>query len=315
MAEEGFEEIIKTIDTYISLIEKKNSKITIENISKAFDVSLFVEATVARAKDDNKLKIFESNLHGYWSTKKRTRLYTCTELQLACDRLLEVLLKDSKTTRDIIDKLLHLYVQHCGHDRFNIFIETLLTDTLAANVLLNSLVDIGLPIETIEDEARTIAWDHEASCGRHEQVDQLIQLMVIDGRVDKVLDTFSSLNTDSPARKLILNNLSKYTHDYDVPVCLAITDVDKKLLRLLLDDCDFKNNFIDAIFYFGRNMNWDGSTWKADHSFSYLHLIKIIRKLLFVSDEINKVIADRLQLAKAQIDGSIWVEVERDCLL
>ncbi|KAG8039902.1 hypothetical protein G9C98_000631 [Cotesia typhae] len=292
-----FEEILKTFDAYLSLLENINQKMTSENITKAFNVSLFVEAVVIRAKDDNKLREFESNLHGYWNSVKRIRLYTCTELQFASDRLLEVFLKDKKIPRDVIDKLLHLYVQHCGHDRLNKFFSSLLTDTLAANALLTSLVEIGLPTETIEDEARTIAWDHEVSCGKEEQVDQLIQLMFVDGNIKKVLSTFDSLSADSPAKKLILSNLSRYAHDYDVPVCLALVDVERKLMGKLLEDCDFNYNFIDAIFYFGRNMSWDGSAWKSDNSFSYLHLVKVIRKLLNISDDVNRVVADRLQLS------------------
>lgn len=319
MVDEQLTQIIRIFDQYLSLVENPSiiQNVTSENISKAFDCCLFVEATIIRAEQENKLTIIQGHLHGHWSAKNRTKLYTWAELQFACDKMLEVFLKCPSITTDIIDKLLNLYVQHCGRERLGIFLENVLTNSLPANVLCNTVVELGLPLSTIHNEARLVAWDNEAAIGRHDEVDQAISQMIDDGQLNNVFEILSSLNKNSPAIKLIMKNLTRRTDAYDVSICRAITEVNRKLLRQLVVDTDFRISLVDAIFYFGRNMHWDGESWKAQDEFNYDNLVKIFRLLFTVSDEVFNFVNNRLKLSKAQdmsqMDCSIWVQIEKDC--
>ncbi|XP_034942500.1 uncharacterized protein Ufm1 isoform X1 [Chelonus insularis] len=307
-------QIIKAFDVYISLLENRNQKITTSNITKAFSTAIFVETAIAKAKENNKEKILEDHLHGHWKIT-RTHLYSCSELELACDKLLEIFLKSLKITSDTIDKLFEFYIQSCGYERLNSFFDKLLKESLPTNILLHSLAEIGIPIVNIENEARILAWSDQISCGRENEVDRLISQMIDNGEVKKLLEIVSSITEDDLVKNLITKNLTKYTNNYDPLICSLISDLDQKSLqKLLSDDRDFQISFIDAIFYFGRNMTKDNNSWLADHSFTFSHLIKIMMKLLKVSDSIRSLIINRLQLAKTQVHGSIWIEVEEKCL-
>ncbi|KAK0087294.1 hypothetical protein PV325_001331 [Microctonus aethiopoides] len=315
---EEFTQILQTFDFYLKLLENPSTyqHLTCDNVSKAFSCSIFVEATVTRVNEVNQTQNFENHLHGHWKKMKRIRMYTCSELQLACDNLLEVFMKSPNITTEIIDKLLHLYVQNCGRKRLNSFLDNMLPNTLSGNILINSMVELGLSNSIIEDEERIIVWENLASCGKGDEIYQAINQIINEGHVKKILYYLSELSQNSPVEDLIMKNFIQRINVYDIPICLAIIEVKRKLLRRLLKNQDFQISFMDAIFYFGRNMTRDveNNRWKSNNSFTYRHLVRIINNLLTITDQIGELTSQRLTLAKAQMDGAIWLDVEKICL-
>lgn len=314
MAEIKKEIIFEMFDRYLVFLECPSAckKININNVKKIFDCSRFIETTIARLKNEGNTINFEEHLHGHWSEQKRTKLYTCKEFEFASDKLLQVLMKNSDISTPIVDKYLNLYVENFSRKRLNNFLDNLLTNSLLNNSLLKSLVDCGLDKEKFDNDIRLAEWRDCVSRGKYDEVSECIDQMINNGQINTIFNYTQELEQDNPLKKLILQTIMKRTDENNTEICLLISQLSDELLTIICDDYDFRNSFVDAIFYFGRNMDKNGDRWIASHGFSYDNLVKIIKKMLNLSDDIVELVERRLRLAKMHTNNEIWKSVDKD---
>ncbi|XP_063980087.1 uncharacterized protein Ufm1 isoform X1 [Diachasmimorpha longicaudata] len=315
MDEDQLSEILKTFDNYVTLIENPRiiEQITLGNVSTAFSCCRFIERTMLRAKESNKINELMSNLRGHWSMSNRVHVYSIDTLHRACDKLVEVLMKSVGVSGDIIDRLLSLYVNECGRERLSKFIEGLFNESVLTNAALKCMTEGGLDKSLIEDEGRVFLWHNQASCGNGEEVMKCIDKMIDDGLVVEVIESLEKLSEGSPARKLIVQSLSRRINNYDENVCSEVFKVRRKVLEDLMEDEDFRLNYLDIIFYFGRSMNFENGEWSGNHRFSFEDIVDSLKGLIRVSEEIREAVKSRIILAKGMEGGMIWEDVEEAC--
>ena len=108
MSEHDFLEILKMFNAFLVFIENPNvcEEINTENVTKIFQCAQFIEITIAKAYEIGKENVLDNNLQSHWLKEDRSNLYKCSELKYACDKLLEIYLKDTNISTDIIDEFL-----------------------------------------------------------------------------------------------------------------------------------------------------------------------------------------------------------------
>ncbi|EZA56006.1 Ubiquitin-fold modifier [Ooceraea biroi] len=153
-------EIFETIDTFFTLLQSPivSEQMTVENVMQAFTCAHFIELTIEKIQAEEKAWIFEKYLR--WKPERklypRNRDITCSDLERACDKLLERYLKDSRISTEVVDEYLKVYIQHFGRDRLNAFLNEVMSKSISTNMIIESLEELGVPISHMEDEALTI---------------------------------------------------------------------------------------------------------------------------------------------------------------
>ncbi|XP_012141370.2 ubiquitin-fold modifier 1 isoform X1 [Megachile rotundata] len=315
MSEVDFLEIQKMFDTFLVLLENPAvyEEISIQDTVKAFQCAQFIETTIAKAQEVGKEEILENNLHNYWSSKGRLNLYKCSELKNACDKLLEVYLKDSTISVDIVDEFLKLYIEYCGISRLNDTLKHILINGVCTNIIIESLIELGVSTCNMQDEALVMSWELLISNNNEHQVLECIHKMFNDGLYSKLTEFAVNLYDNSKVKQIIVQLLSDKLMQNDVNVCLALANIsDKSLRKLMQKNLELYTNFLDTIFYFARHMIQDQNHWVSDCEFKYDHLVKVVKILLNGPDEISKIIYKRVQLVKAQPNGTVWCKIEKD---
>lgn len=318
MSESGLLEISYMFDIFFEFVENSyiDKRDTEENLTKIFKCASFIEATVAKAKEEKIEDILENYLYQHELEKKRSKIYKCSDLMYACDKLLEVFMKDTSISTTTVDNLLNMYTRTFGIDRLNHFLQRVLRNSICSNVILKSIEDLDVPESEIEDEALIVSWEVDAENGRQLEISRKIMSLLEDGYVSKIIYFVINLHDESKVKNLIVECLSRKVIENDVQFCLTLTSIKEKFfLKLLNDSSELCIHFIDAIFYFGRNMSKINDEWILNKEFNYNNLLKIIRILLNGSDAIRKIVCSRIQLAKMQPDGTIWHDIEKDIAL
>lgn len=307
--------ILDTFDNYLALIENPNMGhvVSADNIAKIFECSRFVEAAAVEVLKEDKVQCFESHLQARWSHKNRTVNYSVSYFETACDRIVEVFLKDPSVQTLAIHKLLELYTKHCGTERLNNLLGNLLTDSMCTNVIIESAMKLGVSGTDIEDEALLTTWESEFDRGRHHEVSMCIKESLKDDCVMRIIKFASRLSEASGLKKLIMQNLATEAFDCKPTFFATLADMPKKLLCKLLRDSEFEKYFLDGVFYFGRNMERRGETWHCEHEFTYELLVRTIKNLLTSSAKIAETTRNRLEDVKV-LDSTVWTDVEKDAL-
>lgn len=309
-------EIFKTIDVFLTLLQTPivGEQITVENITQAFKCAHFIEATVEKVRAEDKTSSFEK----YLCKKLERKLFpqnkniTCSDLEKACDRLLEHYLKDTRIPTKIVDEYLKLYTQHFGQDRLSIFLKDIMTTSIATNMIIESLAELEMPLSHMEDEALIMSWQIAIANGDQNDVAECINKMLHDGHVSKLIHLTNESNDDT-IKKLVAEIFTAKLVNYDPEICVTFANTEKKLLLILLrDNNDFCIDFIDAIFYFARNMYIKDGKWHSDFTFNYEHLCKLIKTLLNGPRVIRERIYNRMSAVKTQPDSDIWNDIETD---
>ncbi|XP_043284559.1 uncharacterized protein Ufm1 isoform X1 [Venturia canescens] len=317
MGEEEVERVLLVFDNYIAHLESSGftESTTDEEVNKVMELGHFVEAAVARATEDNKTECLESHLRARWfRDKKRTVIPTISQLRFACDGMVEVYLKDPDVPTLAMDKILQFYGKHCGAERLKNLLGNLLEISMSTNVIFESLMNLGIPETVVEDETILGAWKNEVECGKVDRVSLCIEKMVDEGELDKLIDYASSLEDESPVRNLIMQRLSTLASDYEPNLFAFLTNLETKILRRLLTYPQFQIYFFDAIFYFGRNMQFRDNSWHSEHEFHYEDLVRTLKNLSRSSDQLRAIIFQRLEHAKISATTSVWNDVERDTM-
>lgn len=315
MSELDISKILKMFDVFLTLLENPTigEQTNTENVIKAFQCARFIEAAIAKASELDKETVLESHLHKYWLKERRSILYNYSELKNACDKLLEVYLKDNTIPTEIVDELLKCYTQHCGTDRLNEFFKCTVINGICTNIVIESLEELGIPSSDMLDEALIMSWEAFVGNGKSYEVSECIHKMYLDGCVLKLVRFAANLDDEIKAKKLIVQFLSSKIAENDASVCLAFLNIKNVLLwKLIQSNSEFYLNFLDALFYFARHMKLVEQNWTSKYEFEYKHLLQMVKTLLNVPCEIAETIYKRVQLVKAQPNGAIWHDIEKD---
>jgi len=311
-------EVFETIDTFFMLLQSPivSEQMTVENVIQAFNCAHFIELAIEKIQVEEKASIFEKYLR--WKTERK--LYpqnqdiTCSDLERACDKLLERYLKDSHISTEIIDEYLKAYTQQFGRDRLNVFLNEIMSKSISINMIIESLEELGVPVSHMEDEALIMSWQMAIANGDQNDVTECINRMLNDGHVSRLVHLIIE-SQDDIIKKLIINSFTSKLIDYDPEICIAFVNIKKKLfLGLLQDNIHFCIDFIDAIFYFGRNMYLVDGKWCSNFKFQYEHLQKMMEILLNGPRVIRERVYNRLSAVKTQPDSKIWSVIETDAL-
>lgn len=309
-------EFFKTIDVFFTLLQSPVSEqTTVENVTRAFNCAYFIEVAIEkiRTEDENWRDSFDKCL----SRKLERQLFplnqniTCSDLEKACDKLLERYLKDSLISTEVIDEYLKLYTQKFDCDRLNACLKQMLSNSIATNVIIDSLQELGVPLSYMEDEALIMSWQMAIANRDKNEVTECINRMVNDGHVSRLMHLTIESN-DDVIRKLVVEIFTSKLVDYDSEICVALVNTEKKvLLKFLQNDTDFCIIFIDAIFYFSRNMYLVDGKWCSDVKFEYEHLCKIITILLNSPITIRQRVYNRILavIDCALPNSKIWKDI------
>lgn len=306
-------EFFETFDTFYTLLQNPNvsEQVTVENVTQTFNCACFIEAAIAKVQAEGKVSDLEKCLQEYRRLEEKSFSYTCSDLAKACDKLLECYLKDSNFPTEIVDEYLKLYIQHFGYDRLNTFLRQLINHSISISTIIESLEELGVPLSHMENEALIMSWEMAITTGDKNGVVNCINKMIDDGEVSKLICLITELHDDNVIRKLVQEIFVLKLVENNSAICTAFADVRKEVLLKLLKDHNFCTNFIDAIFYFGRNMQQIDGNWLSDYEFKYEHLCKIIRILLNGPRVICELVYNRLSVAKTQPDSKIWNDIEK----
>ncbi|XP_018362261.1 PREDICTED: uncharacterized protein LOC108760680 [Trachymyrmex cornetzi] len=309
-------EIFKTIDAFLALLQSPaiNEQMTVENATKAFNCAHFIEIIVAQVQAEKRTLPFEKCLRRKLERKLflQNQNITCSDLEKACDKLLEHYLKDNRISTEIVDEYLKLYTQHFGQDRLNAFLNQVISSSIATNIVIDSLGELGVPLSDMEDEALIMSWQVAIANGDQDEVVKCIYKMLNDSHVSRLVH-LTVQSDDDTIKELVVQTFTSKLTDYDAEICVALADTEKKsLLRLLQDSTRFCIDFVDAIFYFGRNMCLIDGKWCSDFKFEYKHLCQIVKILLNGPRVIRKQVYNRMSTVKTQPDSEIWSNVEAD---
>jgi len=311
--QEVHSEFFKTIDVFFTLLQSPtiSEQMTIENVTQAFNCAHFIEVAIEKIQTDQEGKDY---FEKYLSKKSERKLFpvnqniTCFDLEKACDKLLERYLKDSFVSTEVVDEYLKLYTQKFDRDRLNACLEQVLSKSIATNIIIESMKELGVPLTCMEDEALIMSWQMAIANGDQSEVTECINKMLNDGHVSRLIH-LTIESHDDVIKKLIVQIFISKLIDYDSEICIAFTNIDKKLLlKLLQSDTDFYINFIDAIFYFSRNMYLVDGKWCSDVKFEYEHLCKIITILLNSPYMIRQRVYNRILavIDYSQPNSKIW---------
>ncbi|KAL2712605.1 hypothetical protein V1478_018128 [Vespula squamosa] len=315
MSESHFSQILQVFDKFLELLEDSHisTQVTKETVNKTFECAKFIEATVTKAYNEKMEDILENYLRQHWLKEKKTKIYKCSDLKCACDKLLEIYMKDTSISTTMVDEFLKLYIQSFGIDRLNNFLLCTLRNSVCTNMILESLEDIGLSMSKVEDEALIMSWEFDLENGQQMEVSQKITKILEDGHLSRLICLVINLHNKSKLKMLFMKCMSCKVIENDVLFCLDLINIEEKFfLKLLKDSPEFCINFVDAIFYFGRNMSKINNEWILDSTFNYNHLLKIIHRLLNGPNVVHDIVYNRLQLAKMQPDCTIWHSIEKD---
>nr|XP_012219928.1 PREDICTED: uncharacterized protein LOC105670786 [Linepithema humile] len=274
--QEAYSEFFKTIDVFFTLLQSPtiSEQMTVENVTRAFNCAHFIE--VAIEKIQTKDQKWRDSFEKYLNRKSKRKLFplniTCSDLEKACDKLLECYLKDSYISTEVVDEYLKLYTQKFDCDRLNACLKQVLSKSIATNMIIESLKILGVPLSYMEDQALIMSWQMAIANGDQSEVAECVNRMLNDGHVSRLIH-LTIESHDDVIKKLVIQTFTLKLIAYDSEICIAFTNTEKKLLlKLLQADIDFCINFIDAIFYFSRNMYLIDGKWCSDVKFEYEHL-------------------------------------------
>ncbi|XP_032662965.1 uncharacterized protein LOC116840406 [Odontomachus brunneus] len=306
-------EFFETFDAFYTLLQNPNvsKQVTVENVTQTFNCAHFIEAAIAKVQAEGKICDLEKCLQEYRRLEGKSLSHTCSDLAKACDKLLERYLKDSHLPTEIVDEYLKLYTQHLGYDRLNVFLKQLMNNSISVNIILESLEELGVSLSHIENEALIMSWEMAITAGDESGVINCINAMISDDQVSRLVCLITELHDDNVIKKLVQEIFTLKLIENHPAICIAFTDIKKELLLKLLQDHNLCTNFIDAIFYFGRNMQQIDGDWLSDYNFKYEHLCKVIKILLNGPRVIYELVYNRLSIAKTQPDNEIWSDIER----
>ena len=316
MSDPDFDRIIETFDVYLEMLEKPiiTENAARENLSKAFRCCQLIESVISKVHQEEKVEFFEDNLNHGLLEIGRCKTFKTSDFEKACDKMLEYYMKDPRVPTSNVDIIFNLYIQYCGQERLNIFLEETLTNSMSINSILKSMVELGLPVSELHDQALLANWETETLSGELNQVLKCIDKMLDDNQVLRLVNFALKNDINPETKKLIMKSLTSRAFKNDPQFLKDFMKVDEKsVLQLLIDNSEFCVNFLDAVFYFGRNMTFEDGNWVSKEDIEYKDIAKIFRILLEESNNVCNETKERLDLAK-EMDGQFWEHIERDCL-
>ena len=316
MSVDKFDQILKTFEVYLNILEIPTMTEQMEwgRLSKAFECSKFIEILISKVRQEEKVKIFEDNLNHGLAQKGIYSTYKCSDFEKACDKMLEIYMKDARVPTEKVDMLFNLYIQNFGKERLKVFLEETLISSMCVNSIINSMVELGVAISELHDEALLATWDKDICSGKLIGVSECVDKMLDDGHILKLVNFVLNNDINPMTKNIIIKIFTSRAFNNDSQFLKELMTVDaKSLLQILSDNSDFCINFLDTVFYFGRSMAREEDNWISDQGVKYKDIAKMFRILLEGSDDVCKQTKERLDLAK-EMDGEFWEDIERDCI-
>ncbi|XP_033211896.1 uncharacterized protein LOC117169574 [Belonocnema kinseyi] len=316
MSDPNFDEIIEIFDAYLNMLERPiiTENTAEENLSKAFGCCQLIENIISKVYQEEKALFFEDNLNYRLSEKGRCNTFKCSDFEKACDKMLENYLKDSRVPTSSIDILFNHYTRHRGQERLSGFLKHTLTNSMCINSILKSVVELGLPVSDLHEQALLATWEEETCKGKMNEVGKCIDKILDDSHVLRLVNLALKNDINSETKKVIMKKLTSRAFKNDPHFFRDFMKVDaKSLMQLLIDNSEFCVNFLDAVFYFGRNMTFEDGNWISEEGIEYNDIAKIFRILLEGSNDVSNQTKERLDLAK-EMDGKVWECIEKDCI-
>lgn len=311
---EQFTSQFPLIRKYVELLENETaqSKLTLANVDKAFELSRYVEAAVLEARKEAKEVAFDAHLRSAWSRMDRSVVYCLNDLEFACDKMLETYLKTPKIPIEIVDKLLDLYFRHCGRERLGKFMDNLLTNCMLNNFTLELLGDLRVEESEIKGKAIFADWEFKIKCNRHNDVTRLIDQSLERGKLRDLIKLVGEERGGELERR-VYEDLIYRAHVNDIPLFIAVSNLDKQSFSSLLKNPELSSKVVETIFYLCKNMtrNEDGE-WRF-REIEYNHIVKTVQSLIRGSREKEIAIKKKIREQKALNESRIWTTLEIDC--
>ncbi|KAG7207126.1 hypothetical protein KM043_001000 [Ampulex compressa] len=302
-------DILQTLDAYLSFIHEPNigEGASLEKACKAFDCARSVELIVGKLEAANGRSTFENHLRNGGTSGKKRASVEYEDLRSACDKLLESYLKDPSVPTDIADELLRLHALHCGSERTEGLLGRVLVNGLCLNAALAALRELGAPFSSLRDEALLLAWEVSLGRGWSYELREKLRQMLEEGCAPRLVRMAGLAREGSAAGAAIMELLVERIVRNDLAVCLAFADLDgRRLARMVERHADFRASFVDAVFYFGRNIE------PSSAEFGYERVLDTLKRLSGASAELSRLIRRRVEIAKERPDGRLWRRIEAD---
>lgn len=306
---DNLEKVLKAVDFFFNIIDKSQNldDLDFSNMYKIWDNCIFIENLHKKVKEDEKEVAFENNLNAYMRSKKKTKIYYLSDLDNACNKFLELCIKNKTINNSIIDELLKKYVSHHGNDKFKEFVNKIMTEAMHVKALVKVLENLQCSNSELEVGVLSAAWNNEIILGNKKNVIELIENMYNGGQVSKLIEVAYRSKEDSGVAKLLLEFFAYRLNDYDSVLFRNFITTKNKILKKFLNEDRFKISFMDATFYFGRNLN------QFDNELSYEDIKHVILILLDGSEDLHNLTLERIASAKPLDD--VWTDIEQDCVI
>ncbi|XP_043482295.1 uncharacterized protein LOC122511229 [Leptopilina heterotoma] len=306
-----FDDVLEVFVTFCKIIDEPPLTESMEkqDFVKIYDCCEFIENFITKVREQEKEVEFEKYLNYRLSTT-----YQCSNFEKACDKMLEILMKDPRVSTRKIDILFSIYIQRFGQERFRTFLDSNLKDAMYSNLILNSLAEQQVPISELRDDAIFFTWDKQVTNGKKIEVAQYIDNMLDDNQVSKLIDGCLNSKMKPKTKNLIMERFTLRAFENNRKFFQEILEVEPtKLVKILQENSKFCTNFLDTVFYFGRSMFFQEGNWISEEGVQYEDIAKIFRILLTESNEISCQTQRQLNIAK-EMDGNFWEDIERDCV-
>lgn len=312
MSDSEFDQVVTVFMAYKQILEKPYLAENMEekDLNKAYDYCTFIESFISNVHEQKKEVDFEKYLNYRLSTT-----YECSDFEKACDKMLEIFMKDSRISTKKIDLLFNIYIRRFGQERFKKFLNTTIKDAMCFNLILNSLVEQQIPISELHDEAIFFTWDKQICNGKLIEVTEYIDNMLDDHQILKLVNAILNIKMKSKTKKLIMERFTLRAFENNVKFFQEIIKIhSQSLIQILSENSKFCDNFLDTVFYFGRSMIYKDGYWISEEGIQYEDIAQIFRTLLTESNDISCRTQRQLNIAKEMEDGDFWEEIERDCI-
>lgn len=314
---ESLNEVLTIIDIYCQAIENHDIHIKedMHIMKKIFQTCKYIELVIKKVEGEKKEVEFENQVNIWMQKKSKRTVYKCTDFKNACDKILELYLKQEKLSNEFVDEAIKVYTEHCGVVRLEANINRIMINSMQANAILQIFKNLEIDMSDIEDELEIASWENEIAKGEKTKIMSGLVDMFKEQQISKLIQMAYKSSSESSVNAMILEFFTIKLEDNHESLYSELKNVQRKvLLKLLNDNSKFQVSFIDATFFIGRTMKRDEEdNWVTDSGFSYDNLKNVISSLLDGPDELYESI--RARINTAQVLDEIWKDVARDCIL
>lgn len=278
-----------------------------------FDTCKFLESVVHNVLQNENTQNFERLLNSYLHEQGKLTTHKTSDFANACDRFLEMCLKNQTIPSKLVITICTTYVYHYSTEKLRNCFQKIISNSLYTNAIVQSLSTLGLSAE-VEEEMLTSNWECQIQMGKGDAVWEIVQNIKEEGKL-LTLVRMAAMTRDKATRKLIMKSFTAELKNYDVGFVLSLLQVEDKFLWKLMEaDLEFRQDLIDATFFFCRHMKQKGKTWEMDDGMTYEHVLKIFKILLNADEKTIEIVRKTMDSMMEMNSDEIWHDLEIDCI-